>query len=82
MAAIDQVDPRIKAVAAVCAPLNPAGIADFLDAPKRRLYLGAARAARPGAPGDSLALEIVISGKRPVENGPAAYDPNATRFFL
>jgi uncharacterized protein len=38
MAAIEQVDLRITAVAAVCAPLSLAGIADFLDAPKRRLY--------------------------------------------
>ena len=38
MAAIEQADPRITAVAAISAPLNLGEINDFLDARERRLY--------------------------------------------
>jgi predicted alpha/beta-fold hydrolase len=37
-AAIDRVDPRITAVAAICAPLNLAHLADYMDTPERRIY--------------------------------------------
>jgi predicted alpha/beta-fold hydrolase len=44
-AALDQIDPRVRAVAAVCPPLDLGKSADALDAPGRRLYRRAVFAA-------------------------------------
>lgn len=37
-AALDHIDPRIRSVAAICAPLNLAAAADEFDRPSRRFY--------------------------------------------